>query len=257
MTAATSALSAFQKLHEGGSLSAVEEKESGDLTARLQTLKDLEEKWTDLGVPCSIPTDTDICDSRAGVMGSNTNAALLSGDGVEVWGSNTCMLSVPLHVATCWTIVVESIRAHASARFAWCGTHYLHTLQSVRSGASRGAGPMLECVVWHNGTHWYAALDTSDMYEPGAGKGLLADFIPMTNFKVRSECPLYPVPAEFNLCAVPGTLDLQIMYQWALNYFQGQRDGKPRHRAPTSSPQGVGSTIMSYLSCKNVIASWS
>lgn len=44
---------------------------------------------------------------------------------------------------------------------------------------------MLDCVVWHNGEQWHAALDTSDMYAPGAGKGLLADFAPMTNFKVR------------------------------------------------------------------------
>lgn len=51
VTAATAALSAFQRAHEGGSLSPAEDKESGDLTARLQTLKDLEEKWEDLGMP--------------------------------------------------------------------------------------------------------------------------------------------------------------------------------------------------------------
>lgn len=50
MTAATAALSAFQRAHEGGSLSPAEDKESADLAARLQTLKDLEEKWEDLGV---------------------------------------------------------------------------------------------------------------------------------------------------------------------------------------------------------------
>lgn len=44
---------------------------------------------------------------------------------------------------------------------------------------------MLDCVVWHDGERWRAALDTSDMYEPGSGKGLLADFAPMTNFKVQ------------------------------------------------------------------------
>lgn len=27
---------------------------------------------------------------------------------------------------------------------------------------------MLDCVVWHDGEAWQAALDTSDMYEPGA-----------------------------------------------------------------------------------------
>lgn len=26
---------------------------------------------------------------------------------------------------------------------------------------------MLDCVVWHDGEAWQAALDTSDMYEPG------------------------------------------------------------------------------------------
>ena len=45
---------------------------------------------------------------------------------------------------------------------------------------------MLSCVVWHDGEVWRAALDTSDMYEPDSGKGLLADFEPLTNFRVRS-----------------------------------------------------------------------
>jgi hypothetical protein len=49
VTAATAALSAFQRAHEGGILSPAEDKESADLAARLQTLKDLEEKWEDLG----------------------------------------------------------------------------------------------------------------------------------------------------------------------------------------------------------------
>ncbi len=44
---------------------------------------------------------------------------------------------------------------------------------------------MLSCVVWHDGEHWRAALDTSDMHEPDSGKGLLADFEPLTNFRVR------------------------------------------------------------------------
>lgn len=51
VTAATTALSAFQRAHEGGGLSPAEDKESGDLAARLQTLKDMEAKWEDLGVP--------------------------------------------------------------------------------------------------------------------------------------------------------------------------------------------------------------
>lgn len=52
-------------------------------------------------------------------------------------------------------------------------------------GAAWGlAGPMLDCVVWNDGEAWRAALDTSDMYQPDSEKGLLADFEPMTNYKV-------------------------------------------------------------------------
>ena len=49
MTAATAALAAWQRQHEGGSLTAAEEKEGKDLKDRLQTLKDLDEKREDLG----------------------------------------------------------------------------------------------------------------------------------------------------------------------------------------------------------------
>ena len=86
------------------------------------------------------------------------------------------------------------------------------------------AGPLIHCVVWHDGAEWLAALDTSgearlpagpaclpclpslppnpasqslpsrrpraaDMYEPGSGQGLLADFAPMTNYRVRQQVP--------------------------------------------------------------------
>jgi tripeptidyl-peptidase II len=49
------------------------------------------------------------------------------------------------------------------------------------------AGPMLFCVVWHDGDAWRAALDTSDLYEPGSDKGLLADFVPLTNYKLERQ----------------------------------------------------------------------
>ncbi|KAK9809052.1 hypothetical protein WJX72_008467 [[Myrmecia] bisecta] len=48
-------------------------------------------------------------------------------------------------------------------------------------------GPLLDCVVWHDGTYWLAAIDTSEMYEEGSGAGLLADFKPMTNFEIERQ----------------------------------------------------------------------
>lgn len=49
------------------------------------------------------------------------------------------------------------------------------------------AGPLLECVVWHDGEVWRAALDTSDLYEPESGEGALADCPPLTNFRVERQ----------------------------------------------------------------------
>lgn len=46
---------------------------------------------------------------------------------------------------------------------------------------------MLDCVVWHDGKALRAALDTSEMYEPGSGAGALADFKPMTNYHLERE----------------------------------------------------------------------
>ena len=48
-------------------------------------------------------------------------------------------------------------------------------------------GPLLQCVVWHDGSHWRAAIDTSDMYEPDSDKGLLKDFKPLTNYKIERQ----------------------------------------------------------------------
>lgn len=46
---------------------------------------------------------------------------------------------------------------------------------------------MLDCVVWYNGSQWSAALDTSELHEPGSGDGALADFAPMTNFRHKRQ----------------------------------------------------------------------
>lgn len=43
---------------------------------------------------------------------------------------------------------------------------------AIQSPLSPAPGPMLDCVVWHDGEAWQAALDTSDIYEPGE-KGTL------------------------------------------------------------------------------------
>lgn len=67
-------------------------------------------------------------------------------------------------------------------------------------------GPMIECVVWHDGSHWLAALDTSDMYEPGSGQGLLADFTPMTNFRLKRQY---------------GTFSAEDACNFALNIYDG------------------------------------
>lgn len=48
-------------------------------------------------------------------------------------------------------------------------------------------GPLLQCVVWHDGSHWRAAIDTSDMYDQGSDKGRLADFKPLTNYKTERQ----------------------------------------------------------------------
>lgn len=43
-------------------------------------------------------------------------------------------------------------------------------------------GPILDCVVWHDGLRWLAAIDTTDLFGEGSSEGKLADFDPITNY---------------------------------------------------------------------------
>eukprot|EP00887_Chlorella_sp_A99_P002396 scaffold10.g2396.t1 len=48
-------------------------------------------------------------------------------------------------------------------------------------------GPLVDCVVWHDGAEWLAALGTTDLHPPGSGRGELAAFEPMASFRARRQ----------------------------------------------------------------------
>jgi hypothetical protein len=43
-------------------------------------------------------------------------------------------------------------------------------------------GPVVDAVVWHDGEVWRAALDTQSL-EDDPDSGLLANFVPLTNYR--------------------------------------------------------------------------
>ncbi len=57
----------------------------------------------------------------------------------------------------------------------------------------KDVGPMLDCVVWHDGTHWRAALDTTDFLDDASASdakqpaGRLQDCKPLTNYRVEHQ----------------------------------------------------------------------
>lgn len=49
-------------------------------------------------------------------------------------------------------------------------------------------GPLIDAVVWHDGSVWRAALDTTECQPPeSAGAGALADATPMTDYRTERQ----------------------------------------------------------------------
>ncbi|KAL8557152.1 hypothetical protein ACS0TY_004563 [Phlomoides rotata] len=51
-------------------------------------------------------------------------------------------------------------------------------------------GPIIDAVVWHDGEVWRAALDTQNL-EDNLGCGKLADFVPLTNYRIERKYGLF------------------------------------------------------------------
>ncbi|KAH6555217.1 hypothetical protein KP509_1Z272900, partial [Ceratopteris richardii] len=63
--------------------------------------------------------------------------------------------------------------------------HRLELLQKMNDNYD-DKGPVIDAVVWHDGNVWRVALDTWEL-DNNAGQGRLADFIPMTNYRLEQK----------------------------------------------------------------------
>lgn len=125
MTAATAALSAFQRAHEGATRSPTVDREGADLEARLQTLKDLDDKWDDLG-----ETSVTRCCTKYAVVFLSVFMILAVG---------YCSRCLPFLVA----LAENMSKGGICHREGWVGgTSMCHFGESL-SGYSQG-----QCIIW-------------------------------------------------------------------------------------------------------------